>query len=116
MAHASVHTPHATLQLLVVMCGLMLTDCLSLLQLSFLPSFLSSLIYTLFGSYTWYWACLGGKNVGCCLLWIKILVGFELINVLLQVSIFYRFSLFHLLFFTGFSIIFAVFRRYDRTV
>ena len=57
---------------------------LSLELMSFLPGFISAVIYTTLGSYTWYWACIAGTNVGCCVLWIKLLVGLTLINLAIQ--------------------------------
>lgn len=57
---------------------------LSLELMTFLPGFISAVIYTTLGSYTWYWACIAGTNVGCCVLWIKVLVGLTVINLAIQ--------------------------------
>lgn len=57
----------------------------SLEVMSFLPGFISAVVYTTLGSYTWYWACIAGTNVGCCLIWIKLLVLMMLVNILIQV-------------------------------
>jgi hypothetical protein len=57
---------------------------MSLELMSFLPGFISAVIYTTLGSYTWYWACIAGTNVGCCVLWIKLLVALTVVNLGIQ--------------------------------
>lgn len=62
----------------------MLGAMLSLELATFLPGFIAAVLYTTAGSYTWYWACISGTNVGCCLIWIKGLVLMEVIFIVLQ--------------------------------
>ncbi len=57
---------------------------MSLELMTFLPGFISAVLYTTLGSYTWYWACIAGTNVGCCVLWIKLLVGLTVVNLGIQ--------------------------------
>jgi hypothetical protein len=52
---------------------------------TFLPAFIVAVLYTTVGSYSWYWACIAGNNLGCCLLWIKGLVFIEMVHIILQV-------------------------------
>jgi hypothetical protein len=48
---------------------------------SFIPSFIAAVLYTLLGSYTWYWATVGAKNNQCALFFIKILLVVEILYI-----------------------------------